>query len=105
MTGPRAEKQRIAREALEAGASRREASAASGLIYGTVCEIARELGIPKGPGGPAGKTERNAEIAAEVATGDETLEEVGARWGLTRQRVCQIAKNAGVSARKGRWSR
>lgn len=43
--------------------------------------------------------QRNIEIANLIASGAHTLDEVGSRYGLTRQRVHQIVTHFGVSTR------
>jgi len=53
---------------------------------------------PRRPSGLPQKTERNAEIAQLVASGSFTLDELAAKFDISRERVRQIAKAQGVIA-------
>jgi DNA-directed RNA polymerase sigma subunit (sigma70/sigma32) len=46
--------------------------------------------------------QRNAEIVRRLRETSLTLEAVGAEFGLTRQRIQQIAKRAGISGKSRR---
>lgn len=75
-----------------------------------VRRILKRLGVSlrrrsRGPPEPEHLRGRNEEIARLYAEGDLTLREIGERFNLSRERVRQIAKRAGVTLRVARRPR
>lgn len=104
MAALRSEKRRYSKaaviELLRQGYSATSAAVATGLSRGTVASIARRQSIKLKCGRPAGTSqyqpgERERAMVAAYQAG-KTLEEIGAEYGITRERVRQlINKTAG----------
>jgi len=89
------------------GTSVRELAAKHGVSRRSIYQILARAGVIRGTGRPRGpaispaRDARDSEILRRYVAG-ASARELGLEYGISKERVCQICRAAGVIRRRGR---